>query len=126
MALIVMVMTMLIGIAVDLSGQVNAKRLAGDVAAQAARVGGQQVNESQYLADGSVAVITAQAKSAALAYVKGAGLKGSVSIESGSELVVNTTATYQPVFLGAFGVGPLDVTGTARTRVVRVQGGTEK
>lgn len=37
MVLIVMVLTMVIGIAVDLSGQVNAKRRAGDVAAQAAR-----------------------------------------------------------------------------------------
>ena len=41
MVLIVMVLTMVIGIAVDLSGQVNAKRRAGDVAAQAARAAGQ-------------------------------------------------------------------------------------
>jgi len=127
MVLIVMVLTMVIGIAVDLSGQVNAKRRAGDVAAQAARVAGQQISPDAYLADGrSVELAVAKAKAAAVDYIEAAGMTGSARVESGTELVVQTETTYKPIFLSAAGIGDLTVTGSASIRVVRVADGEER
>lgn len=125
--LIVVAMTLIVGIAVDLSGQINAKRLAGDVAAQAARAAGQQIDAEVYLTDGrSVAIVNARARDAAIAYIEAAGMTGTARIVSGTELVVETYATYTPVFLSALGVGELQVTGTATTRAVRALDGKER
>ncbi len=125
--LMMMVLTMVLGVAVDLAGQVTAKRQASDVAAQAARAAGQQVNADAYLNDGSsVEVQVAKAKAAALDYTAAAGMTGTAQVESGTELVVDTTTTYRPVFLSAFGIGELTVTGTASIRVVRVEDGKER
>ena len=89
--LIVAAMTLIVGIAVDLAGQINAKRLAGDVAAQAARVAGQQISADAYMEDGrSVEIIAARARAAAVDYIKSAGMTGTTRIESGTELVVET------------------------------------
>lgn len=127
MVLIVMVFTMIMGIAVDLSGQVNAKRQATDMAAQAARVAGQQISADAYLADGrSVEILVAKAKSAAVDYIEAAGMTGTARVESGTELVVNTEAVYRPLFLSAAGIGDLKVTGTASIRIVRVDDGEER
>ncbi|PZQ52094.1 MAG: hypothetical protein DI570_24625 [Phenylobacterium zucineum] len=127
MVLIVMVLTMVIGIAVDLSGQVNAKRRAGDVAAQAARAAGQQISLDAYLADGrSVELAVAKAKASAVDYIEAAGMTGSARVESGTELVVQTETTYRPIFLSAVGIGDLTVTGSASIRVVRVADGKER
>ncbi len=127
MVLIVMVLTMVIGIAVDLSGQVNAKRRAGDVAAQAARAAGQQISPDAYLADGrSVELAVAKAKASAVDYIEAAGMTGSARVESGTELVVQTETTYRPIFLSAVGIGDLTVTGSASIRVVRVEDGKER
>ncbi|MCE1173079.1 MAG: pilus assembly protein TadG-related protein [Propionibacteriales bacterium] len=121
MVLIVMVLSMVMGIAVDLSGQVNAKRRASDVAAQAARVAGQQISPDAYLADGrSVELAVAKAKTAAVDYIEAAGMTGSARVESGTELVVQTETIYRPIFLSAAGIGDLKVTGSASIRVVRV------
>lgn len=122
--LMVAVVMLMVGIAVDLSGQVVAKRQAGDVAAQAARAGAEQVDQAAYLSTG-LEVATSKAKAAAAAYAQASGMQATVRI-NGSELVVDVTATYRPVFLSAFGVSALDVTGSARTRVVRVQDGVER
>jgi Flp pilus assembly protein TadG len=121
MVLIVMVLSMVMGIAVDLSGQVNAKRRASDVAAQSARVAGQQISPDAYLADGrSVELAVAKAKTAAVDYIEAAGMTGSARVESGTELVVQTETIYRPIFLSAAGIGDLKVTGSASIRVVRV------
>ena len=120
-------MTLIVGIAVDLAGQINAKRLAGDVAAQAARVAGQQISADAYMEDGrSVEIIAARARAAAVDYIKSAGMTGTTRIESGTELVVETRASYTPVFLSALGFGELQVTGTASIRSVRAQEGRER
>lgn len=119
-------MTLIMGIAVDLSGQINAKRHAGDVAAQAARAAGQQIDAELYLGDGrTVAIVNTRARDAAIAYITAAGMTGSARI-TGTELVVETYATYTPLFLSALGVGDLQVTGTATTRVVRALDGEER
>ena len=119
-ALIVPAIMLMVGIAVDLSGQIGAKRHAQEVAAQAARVAGQQVDPNRYLADGrQVEIDPGQARVAALAYIRAAGMTGSARIESATTLVVSVTATYRPQFVSLIGVGDLTVTGDAEIDTIR-------
>lgn len=125
--LIVAATTLILGVAVDLSGQIAAKRQAGDVAAQAARVAGQQLDAVAYLTDGRTSELaTTRARAAAVAYITRAGMTGTVTVDTPTTLVVTTIAGYTPVFLSAFGVGRLEVTGTARTEMVRAANGRER
>lgn len=125
--LIATALTLIIGLAVDLSGQVNALRMAGEVAAQAARTAGQQLDADTYTSTGGdIEVAAARAKAAAVAYAKASGMTGVARIESGTDLLVEVHAAYEPVFLSAFGVGTRQVTATARVRVVRALDGKER
>lgn len=125
--LIVTVFAMIAGISVDLTGQIQAKERAADIAAQAARVAGQQADPNT-LMDGRTATVNPlRARQAALAYIAAAGMTGAVDVQAGgTELRITTTAGYQPIFLGAIGIGPLTVTGTSTARLVRAQDGNER
>lgn len=125
--LIATALTMIVGLAVDLSGRVNAQRLAGDVAAQAARTAGQQLDADVYTSTGGdVEVAAARAKAAAIAYAKASGMTATARIESGTDLVVEVSADYEPVFLSAIGIGTQHVTAIARVRVVKALEGKER
>ena len=125
--MIMAALTLIIGLAVDLSGQVNKSRLASDVAAQAARTAGQQLDADTYTSTGGeVEVAAARAKAAAIAYAKASGMSATAHIESGTDLVVDVTTDYEPVFLSAFGVGTQHVSATARVRVVKALEGKER
>lgn len=125
--LIVTVFAMIAGVSVDLTGQIQAKERAADIAAQAARVAGQQADPNA-LMDGRTATVNPlRARQAALAYIAGAGMTGAVDVHAGgTELRITTTAGYQPIFLGAIGIGPLTVTGTSTARLVRTHDGNER
>ena len=119
-------MMMLVGLAVDLGGQVHAQQRARNIAAQAARVGGQEVlappaAQGQYLA-----ISAAPARVAAEQYLTAAGVDGTVTINSGTTITVKVTDSYQPRFLTILGITHLAVTGTATARIVRTLGGTEE
>lgn len=125
--LIVTVFALIAGISVDLTGQIQAKQYAVDIAAQAARIAGQQADPNALMGGQTASVNTLRARQAALTYIAGAGMTGSVDIKSGgAELHITTTARYQPVFLGAMGIGPLTVTGTSTARLVRALDGNER
>lgn len=126
--LIVSAFTLIVGISVDLVGQIAAKQHAADIAAQAARIAGQQIDPDTLMAGGrTVAVNATRARRAALDYIAGADMTGTATITaSGTELQISTTATYRPVFLTAIGVGPLTVTSTSTARLVRAQDGSER
>jgi len=120
--------TLVVGISVDLVGQVAAKQRASDVAAQAARIAGEQADTNTLMAGtGTITVNPQQARRAALDYIAGADMTGTATIETGgTQLVITTTAIYRPVFLTSIGIGPLTVTGTATARLIRAQNGTER
>lgn len=126
--LIVAVFALIVGISVDLVGQIAAKQNAADVAAQAARIAGQQIDPDTLMAGGrTVNVDTTRARRAALDYIAGADMTGTATVAAGgTELKISTTATYRPVFLTAIGVGPLSVTSTSTARLVRAQDGSER
>lgn len=120
------VMMVLVGLAVDLGGQVHAQQRARDLAAQAARTGGQQVQAAPAIEGRYLNVDASAARSAAEAYLSAAGIDGTVSISGGDTITVDVTDTYEPRFLGLLGIDHLDVTGTATARLVRSLGGTEQ
>jgi hypothetical protein len=72
-----------------------------------------------------VAIDTARAQAAAETYLRTAGLTGSVSVTS-TDVHVSVQVVYQPLFLGAAGVGPQQVTGEASARLARAVEGTER
>lgn len=120
------VMMMLVGLAVDLGGQVHAKQRAHDVAAQAARAGGQQVQAAPAIEGHFLAVDTAAAKRAAQDYLAAAHVTGTVAITGGDTITVDVTDVYNPKFLSVIGLGDLPVTGEASARLIRSLGGTEQ
>lgn len=119
-------MIVLVGLAVDLGGQVHAQQRAHDVAAQAARAGGQRIQPAAAIEGRAVYVDLVAARSAAQAYLQQAGVEGTVSITGGDTITVTVADTYDPKFLGAIGITDLKVTGEATARVVRSLGGTEQ
>ena len=120
------VMMTLVGLAVDLGGQVHAQQRAHDVAAQAARAGGQQVEAVPAVEGRYVALDTAAAQRAAEQYLAAAGVEGTVTITGGTTLIVRVTDIYEPTFLSMVGIGDLTVTGDASARLIRTTGGVER
>ena len=120
------VMIILVGLAVDLGGQVQAQQHARDVAGQAARTGGQQLQAAKAIRGQGVYANTAQASSAARAYLASSNVTGTVSIQGGDTVVVTTTAQYQTKFLGIIGLNTMTVRGAAESRIVRAVGGVER
>lgn len=120
------VMMMLVGLAVDLGGQVHAQQRAHNVAAQAARAGGQQVQAAPAIEGRYVAVDAFAARRAAQSYLDGADVSGSVAVTGGDTITVNVTDTYSPVFLSFIGISDRTVTGDASARLIRSLGGNEQ
>ena len=121
------VMIVLVGVAVDLSGQVYAQQHARDIAAQAARTAGQQIDASRGVRGIGAQTNTAQAIAAAKSYIAAAGMEGDASITGGgTTITVSVVDTYETKFLSIIGLTSLRVTGSAETRVVRVVGGVER
>jgi hypothetical protein len=121
----VVIVTLCIGIGVDLGGQAHAHQRAYSVAAQAARAAGQEVSASVVAGQAPV-VDPHTAVAAAHAYLTTAGVRGTATATAGTRITVTVHDTWQPRFLGIAGVGPLDVTATATARVVRTVGGIEQ
>jgi Flp pilus assembly protein TadG len=126
MAVASLAMMVLVGLAVDLGGQVHAKQRAHDIAAEAARTGGQHVQAGPAIQGRYVHVDTAGARAAAQAYLAAAGVTGTVTITGGDTITVEVTDTYSPTFLSVIGIGDLTVTSDASARIVRSLGGTEQ
>ena len=127
LALASFVMIVLVGVAVDLSGQVYAQQHARDIAAQAARTAGQQIDASLGVRGIGAQTNTAQAVAAATSDIAAAGMEGDASVTGGgTTITVSVVDTYETKFLSIIGLTSLRVTGSAETRVVRVVGGVER
>lgn len=122
-------MIVLVGLVVDIGGHVRAQQRAHDLAAQAARAGGQQIQAPDALLGDTPELDTARAVAAAQTYLtaaEGEGISGNAQVTGGDTLVVRTRASHTPVFLGIVGVRSLAVTGEARARLTRSVGGVEQ
>lgn len=124
--LIALVLVLVIGITVDLTGQVNAQQRAHDLAQQAGRTAANQVQASQIMRGQSPQIDTTAARTAAQSYLAAAGVQGSVNITGPTSLSVRVTVVYQPKFLGAAGIGPKTVSGDATIQLSRVVNGATR
>ena len=119
-----MAMILLVGLAVDLSGRVYAKQRAQDVAAEAARAGGQQLQGAAAIRGQGAVVDPGPAIAAANTYIAAApGITGTVSVVGGTSVVANTSTTYTTKFLSIIGITTLTVTGHAEVQVNRAVNG---
>src|SRR4051794_1260369 len=75
------VMILMVGLAVDLTGQVHAQQHARTVAAQAARAGGQELNAPRAVRGLGVRANPRAAAQAARAYLAASDVDGSVSVQ---------------------------------------------
>lgn len=119
-------MTLLVGVAVDLTGQVHAQQHAQQVAAQAARTAGQQLQAPPAVRGQYAQVDLSPAVAAAETFLAASDVTGSAHPRGGTTVVVDTTDTYQTVFLSIIGLDGLTVHGHSESRVVRVAGGVEQ
>ncbi|MGZ6583128.1 MAG: TadE family protein [Solirubrobacteraceae bacterium] len=119
-------MVMLVGLAVDLGGQVYAQQRGHDLAAQAARTGGERVQAGPAIQGQRAAVDGAAARAAAQQYLDAAGVIGTATITGGDTLTVTVRSTYDTKFLGLIGITHLDVTSTATAHLIRTLGGTPR
>jgi Flp pilus assembly protein TadG len=118
-------MVSVIGITVDLGGQLHAKERAHTIAAQAARSGAEQITADAMLGT-KPTLDVAQARTAASDYLRAAGVDGTVSVSDGIRVTVSVVDTYQPLFLGSVGVGPLTVSASSTAELKRAQNGSER
>lgn len=110
----------LVGLVVDGGGQVRATQRADLVADEAARTAAQYVEPGDAV-QGDAIYLSPDAGGAqeAKAFVEGEGLTlRSVTFEPNrQDVTVTTETTYEPIFLGALGMGPWTITGTATAGV---------
>ncbi|MCR6490923.1 Tad domain-containing protein [Cellulomonas sp. P24] len=112
-------MVLLVGLAVDLGGQVLAKQHAQVVAFEAARAGGQQLQGAAAVLGQAAVVDPAAAVAAASTYIAGTPeVTGTASVV-GTRVVVDTATTYRTRFLSIIGIQELTVTGHAEAQTVR-------
>jgi Flp pilus assembly protein TadG len=119
-------MVVLVGLVVDTGGKVHTQQRARDVAVQAARTGAQEVLAPPAVRGETPQIDVYAAKAAASHYLDAAGVKGTVTVQNGTTLVVTTTDTYNSKFLGIIGLDTMKVTGEASARLVRSEGGVER
>ena len=120
-------MIVLVGLAVDLGGQVHAQQHARNLAAQAARTGGQQLQPGPAMRGETATADRARAVAAARTYLAAAAdVTGTVAVTGGDTITVTTTDTYDTTFLGVIGITTLTVTGNAQARITRSVEGVEQ
>ena len=117
---------LLVGLVVDLGGQLTVQQHARAVAAQAARAGSERLDAPAAIQGRSASVDVAAAKSAASDYLTAAGVEGTATVQDGTTVTVTVRDTYDTVFLSVIGIGRLEVTGTGSARVIRTFGGNER
>lgn len=109
----------LIGLAVDGGSKMRATERADYIAGEAARAGGQAVDPADAINGKKIVVDPQAAQTAAQAYLRSAGATGTVSVSSdGKTLTVTVTGSYDTKFLSAVGIGSLSVTGHGKATLL--------
>jgi hypothetical protein len=92
---------------------------ADNIAAEAARAGGQAIDSGQAIAGGPKVVDPALAVTAAQAYMSAAGVTGTVEVAADRlHLTVTVTIAYNTVMLSYIGIDQVSVTGHATAQLL--------
>ena len=109
----------MIGLSVDGGGKLRALGRADDIAAEAARAGGQAIAAPPAIEGGPKTLDPDAAVAAAQAYLAAAGVTGSVTVAADRHhLTVTVHIVYRTIFLGAVGITELPITRTATAVLV--------
>jgi Flp pilus assembly protein TadG len=119
-------MIVLVGLAIDLGGQVHTQQRACAIAGEAARVAGQQLRPAPAVRGEDATANPALAAKAARAYLTASGLNGTVQVTGGTTITVHVRDVYATKFLGIIGITSMTVTGHAHSRITRSVGGVEQ
>ncbi|MGW1533882.1 pilus assembly protein TadG-related protein [Streptomyces aureus] len=104
----------IIGIAVDGGTKMAATERADYIAGEAARAGGQAIDPAQAITGKAIVADPHDAAAAAQAYLRSAGASGTVSVSGdGKSVTVTVHGSSDTTFLSAVGIGSLPVTGHA-------------
>ncbi|MFF7130505.1 pilus assembly protein TadG-related protein [Streptomyces sp. NPDC008240] len=109
----------LIGLAVDGGGKMRATERADYIAGEAARAGGQAVDPADAISGQKIVVDPQAAQAAAHAYLRSVGAAGTVSVSGdGKTLTVTVTGSYDTRFLSVVGIGSFSVTGHGKATLL--------
>ncbi|MFF7074865.1 pilus assembly protein TadG-related protein [Streptomyces pseudovenezuelae] len=109
----------IIGIAVDGGSKMRATERADYIAGEAARAGGQAIDPAEAISGTAIVVDPQDAAAAAQAYLSSAGATGTVSVSGdGKTLTVDVTGSYDTKFLSVVGIGSLSVTGHGKATLL--------
>ncbi|MEV0650112.1 hypothetical protein AB0I28_33120 [Phytomonospora sp. NPDC050363] len=107
------------GLAVDGPAGLRALARADNIAAEAARTAGQQLDPAKAIPGGPKVVDPEAATAAALNYIEAAGATGTVSVDPAlNRLNVTVEITYDTIVLGLIGRPTITVTGSATAEIV--------
>lgn len=107
------------GLAVDGPAGLRALARADNVAAEAARTAGQQLDAAQAIPGGPKVVDPEAATQAAMSYIEAAGATGAVQIDPArNRITVTVEITYDTIVLGIIGQSTITVTGSATAEIV--------
>jgi hypothetical protein len=108
----------------DAGQDMHANSSADDLASEAARAAGQQIDAPQAIPGTAIVLDTTAARRAALDYLAQAGASGTVTFTDNDTTVhVTVHAVYKTLFLGAAGYPSLPVTGHGTAHLVTHAGG---
>lgn len=115
---------LVIGLVADGGGALNAAARADDVAQEAARAGGQQIDAGKAIPGDAVVVDPDAATRAARAYLNREHVQGEVAVsEDGTTLTVRVEGIYATNFSSLIGYTSLPVTGEGRAHLIHRVGG---
>ncbi|WP_406368411.1 pilus assembly protein TadG-related protein [Streptomyces sp. NBC_00647] len=113
-AVCVLALIGIIGVAVDGGAKMAATERADYVAGEAARAGGQAIDPARAITGKAITVDPQDALAAAQAYLRSVGAAGTVSVSGdGKKVTVTVNGSSDTAFLSAVGIGSLPVTGHA-------------
>ncbi|WP_405933674.1 TadE/TadG family type IV pilus assembly protein [Streptomyces sp. NBC_00827] len=111
-AVCVLALLGIIGVAVDGGSKMRATERADYLAGEAARAGGQAIDPAEAISGNAIVVDPQDAQAAGQAYLKSVGATGTISVSGdGKTLTVTITGSYDTKFLSVVGIGSLSVTG---------------
>ncbi|MEU4507390.1 pilus assembly protein TadG-related protein [Streptomyces sp. NPDC024089] len=109
----------IIGIAIDGGGKMRAVERADYLAGEAARAGGQAIDPAQAVTGKAIVADPQAAAAAAQAYLHSAGATGTVAVSGdGRTLTVTINGSYDTKFLSVVGIGSLSVTGRGKATLL--------
>ncbi|MFE4413228.1 TadE/TadG family type IV pilus assembly protein [Streptomyces sp. NPDC056821] len=118
-AVCVMALIGIIGVAVDGGSKMRAVERADYIAGEAARAGGQAIDPAEAINGTAIVVDPQDAQAAAQAYLRSAGATGTVSVSGdGKTLNVTVTGTYDTKFLSVVGISSLPVSGQGKATLL--------